>query len=35
MPIIEAIITQDSKHVIVLISDADEHFELREYDVSD
>jgi hypothetical protein len=35
LPIIEAVVTQDSKHVVVLISNKDEHFELREYDVSD
>lgn len=35
LPIIEAIVTQDSKHVLVIVSEKDEHFELREYNVSE
>lgn len=35
LPIIEAVVTQDSKHVVVIISEFDEHFEVREYDVAE
>ena len=35
MKVVEAIVTYDSKHAVVVLSDGDTEFELQEYDVAE